>query len=221
MHIRFRSITALVFTAILGFAACARANTPPEGGGNGTATTQESSGEGTRVAIFAGGCFWCMEHPFDELTGVVSTTVGYTGGHTRNPTYEEVSSGDTGHAEAVKVVYDPNRIGYEKLLDVFWHNVDPVAKGHQFCDWGDQYRAEIFYTSERQKRLAEASKAALARSGRFKRPITTQVVKAGPFYRAEDYHQDFYKKSPVRYRFYRAGCGRDRRLRELWGDEAP
>ena len=218
---RIRSISALVFMATLGFAACARAESLPAGQNGGAESPGRQMSDGMQTAIFAGGCFWCMQHPFDELDGVVSTTVGYTGGRTRNPTYEEVSAGGTGHAEAVEVVYDPKRIGYAKLLDVFWHNVDPLAKGHQFCDWGDQYRAEIFYTTAQQKRLAEESRAALERSGRFKRPITTQIVAAGPFYAAEAYHQEFYKKNPVRYRIYRTGCGRDRRLRELWGDEAP
>jgi len=216
-----RSTIALAVTVGLAFAACARAGGPDGGAQGGTAEAAQSNGAGTETAIFAGGCFWCMQHPFDELEGVVSTTVGYTGGHTENPTYEEVSSGTTGHAEAVRVTYDPQRVGYQKLLEVFWHNVDPLAVGHQFCDWGDQYRAEIFYTTEQQKKLAEASKTALEHSGRFDKPITTKIVAAGPFYPAEEYHQEFYKKNPLRYKFYRTGCGRDRRLHELWGDEAP
>jgi len=210
----------LILTGIVSIAACAQAGT-----GSGAADQPENgateASSGTQTAIFAGGCFWCMEHPFDQLDGVLKVTVGYTGGHTKNPTYEEVSSGDTGHAEAVEVVYDPSRISYQKLLDVFWHNVDPVAKGHQFCDWGDQYRAEIFYTTPEQKREAEASRARLQSSGRFKDPITTRIVAAGPFYPAEAYHQEYYKKNPIRYRIYRTGCGRDRRLHQLWGDEAP
>ncbi len=175
---------------------------------------------GQAVATFAGGCFWCMQHPFDVIPGVVKTVVGYTGGHTVHPTYEEVSAGGTGHAESVDVIYDPEKVSYEKLLDTFWHNVDPVAVGHQFCDWGDQYRSEIFYHSDEQKRLAEASKEKLAASGVLPGPITTKIVPAGPFYPAEEYHQEYYKKNPIRYRFYRAGCGRDARLRQLWGDQA-
>jgi len=166
-------------------------------------------------ATFAGGCFWCMVHPFDQLPGVVSVTSGYTGGTKKNPTYEEVSSGETGHAESVDVVYDPTKIGYEKLLDVYWHNIDPLAKDRQFCDVGTQYRSAIFYHDETQKRLAEASKAEVQK--RFKQPIATQIVAASAFYPAEEYHQDFYKKNPIRYKFYRTGCGRDRRLEELWG----
>jgi peptide-methionine (S)-S-oxide reductase len=145
-------------------------------------------------ATFAGGCFWCMEPPFDELPGVISTTSGYTGGQTKNPTYEEVSGGGTGHAEAVEVVFDPAKVTYQQLLDVFWKNVDPVTPDRQFCDAGTQYRAAIFYHSEDQKRLALASKKAIEDSGRFKQPIVTQIVSAAPFYRAEEYHQDYYKK---------------------------
>jgi peptide-methionine (S)-S-oxide reductase len=174
--------------------------------------------KGTAVAIFAGGCFWCVESDFDKVPGVLSTTSGYTGGTVANPTYEQVSSGDTGHAESVKVVYDPAMVTYEKLLYVFWRNVDPLTKDSQFCDYGTQYRSAIFYLDDEQKRLAEASKAAL--QPRFKRPIVTEIVKAGPFYPAETYHQDFYKKNPLRYDFYRYNCGRDARLDELWGKEA-
>ena len=170
-------------------------------------------------AAFAGGCFWCMEHPFDELPGVVSVTSGYTGGDVKNPTYEAVSAGGTGHAESVEVLYDPAKIGYEKLIDVYWHNVDPLTRDAQFCDHGHQYRTAIFYHDSTQRRLAEESKARLA--SHFKEPIVTEIVAAGPFYPAEDYHQHFYRKNPVRYKFYRWGCGRDRRLKELWGDQAP
>jgi len=175
---------------------------------------------GTEVAIFAGGCFWCVESDFDKVPGVISTTSGYTGGAKVNPSYEEVSSGGTGHAESVKVVFDPKQVTYEKLLYVFWRNVDPLTKEGQFCDFGTQYRTAIFYVNDEQKRLAEASKAALEASGRFKRPIVTEITKAGPFYPAETYHQDYYKKNPVRYNFYRFNCGRDARLDELWGKEA-
>jgi len=172
---------------------------------------------GLAKATFAGGCFWCMEHPFDELDGVVSTTSGYIGGHKANPTYREVSSGTTGHAEAVQVVYDPKKVTYEKLLEVFWLNVDPTDAGGQFCDRGSQYRTGIFYYTDDQKRLAEASKAALAKSKPFKEPIVTEITMATTFYPAEDYHQDYYLKNPVRYKFYRTGCGRDARLKMLWG----
>jgi peptide-methionine (S)-S-oxide reductase len=168
-------------------------------------------------ATFAGGCFWCMEPPFDKLEGVVSTTSGYTGGRKKNPTYQEVSAGGTGHTEAVQVVYDPNKISYEKLLEVFWRNVDPLDPKGQFCDKGNQYRTGIFYHDEKQRELAEASKRALEKSGRLKSPIVTQIVPASEFYPAEAYHQDYYQKNPVRYKFYRLNCGRDQRLEQLWG----
>jgi peptide-methionine (S)-S-oxide reductase len=173
---------------------------------------------GHAIATFAGGCFWCMEPPFDELDGVLSTTSGYTGGHKQNPTYEEVSTGTTGHTEAVQVKYDPTRITYERLLEVFWRNIDPVTANAQFCDHGSQYRSGIFYHDAAQRRLAEESKRALETSGRFKTPIVTEIGEARTFYPAEAYHQDYYKKNPMRYKFYRAGCGRDRRLADLWGD---
>jgi peptide methionine sulfoxide reductase msrA/msrB len=171
-------------------------------------------------ATFAGGCFWCLEAPFDKVPGVVSTTSGYAGGAQRNPTYEQVSAGGTGHAEVVQVAYDPSRVSYERLLEVFWRNVDPTDAGGQFCDRGSQYRTGIFHEGEDQKRAAEASKRALELQARLGKPVVTQIVRLEAFYPAEDYHQDFYKKSPVRYTTYRAGCGRDRRLRELWGEEA-
>ena len=169
------------------------------------------------IATFAGGCFWCMEPPYDKLPGVISTTSGYMGGKTRNPTYESVSSGTTGHAEVVQVEYDPSKVGYDKLLEVFWRNVDPTQSDGQFCDHGSQYRTAIFYHTEEQKKLAEASKAALDKSKPFKGEIVTQIAAAAPFYPAEEYHQDFYKKNPVRYKVYRTGCGRDARLQTLWG----
>jgi len=162
-----------------------------------------------------------MEHPFDQLDGVISVTVGYMGGHTRNPTYEEVSSGATGHLESVQVAYDPTRIGYEKLLDAFWHNIDPVTFEGQFCDFGPQYHTAIFYRDSTQRRLAEASKQQLETSGRFQQRIATVIVPAGEFYPAEEYHQHYYRKNPTRYRLYRLGCGRDRRLKALWGATAP
>jgi peptide-methionine (S)-S-oxide reductase len=172
-----------------------------------------------KIATFAGGCFWCMEAPFDKLPGVVAVTVGYTGGTKSNPTYEQVSAGATGHAESVELKYDPGKIGYAKLLDVFWHNIDPVTPNAQFCDHGNQYRSAIFYHDAEQKRLAEASKAELEKSGRFKQPIVTEIVPASTFWPAEDYHQHYYSKNPLRYKFYRTACGRDRRLEELWGPQ--
>ena len=169
----------------------------------------------TAVATFAGGCFWCTEADFDKVEGVISTTSGYTGGTLANPTYQDVGRGGTGHTEAVEIVYDPAKVSYEKLLDVFWHNHDPLAKNRQFCDRGDQYRPAIFYHNDEQRRLAEASKA--AHQPRFKQPIQTEIAAAGPFYKAEEYHQDYYLKNPIRYQFYRFNCGRDARLEELWG----
>jgi len=172
---------------------------------------------GQAVATFAGGCFWCMEPPYDALPGVLSTTSGYMGGSKSNPTYEEVSSGRTGHAEAVQVVYDPKKVTYARLLEVFWENVDPTVVDRQFCDIGNQYRTAIFYRGEEQRRLAEASKEALMKTKPFKEDIVTPVVPAGEFWPAEEYHQDYYMKNPLRYRFYRTGCGRDARLKQLWG----
>ena len=171
-------------------------------------------------ATFAGGCFWCMEHPFDEIPGVVSVTSGYTGGQKKNPTYEEVSAGGTGHAESVQVVYDPARVTYEKLLNVFWHNNDPTAKDRQFCDSGRQYRSAIFYHNEEQHRLAMQSKALLGKNKTFNGPVVTEIVQATEFYSAEDYHQHYYKNNPIRYKYYRFRCGRDQRLKELWGTAA-
>lgn len=172
------------------------------------------------TATFAGGCFWCMEAPFDVLPGVVSTTSGYTGGFKKNPSYDEVSAGKTGHAEAVQITYDSTQISYAQLLQVFWRNIDPLASNRQFCDSGSQYRSAIFYHNAEQQRLAVASKQQLENSGRFQQPIVTEIVAAAEFYPAEEYHQDFYKKNPLRYKAYRAGCGRDRRLQELWGETA-
>ena len=168
-------------------------------------------------ATFAGGCFWCMEEAFEAVEGVVSVTSGYTGGHKVNPDYEEVSAGGTGHAEAVEILYDTAKISYAKLLEIFWHNIDPTTPDRQFCDGGNQYRAAIFYQNEIQKRLAEESKQAVEKSKPFKDSIVTQIVPASAFYVAEDYHQDFYKKNPIRYKFYKYNCGRAQRLEELWG----
>ena len=169
-------------------------------------------------ATFAGGCFWCMEPPFDKLDGVVSTTSGYTAGRTANPTYEQVSAGTTGHTEAVEIVYDPRKVTYAQLLEVFWRNIDPLTADRQFCDVGSQYRAGIFAHDETQRRLAEESKRAVAQ--RLQKPVVTEIAAASKFWPAEEYHQDYYKKNPVRYNLYRAGCGRDKRLEAIWGPVA-
>ena len=171
----------------------------------------------TATAIFAGGCFWCMEPPYDELPGVLSTTSGYIGGHVANPTYRQVTTGRTGHTEAVQVQYDPSRVRYEQLLEVFWRNIDPLAVDRQFCDVGSQYRSEIFPVDPEQRKLAEASRQAIA--ARFDQPIATRITDATTFYPAEGYHQDYYKKNPVQYKFYRWNCGRDKRLKKLWGEQ--
>ena len=172
-----------------------------------------------RIATFAGGCFWCVEADFEKVPGVVKVVSGYTGGQKENPTYEEVSSGTTGHVEAVQVYYDPSRITYEELLEVFWRHIDPTDAGGQFVDRGDQYRSAIFYQDEEQKKLAEKSKEALSRSGKFTKPIVTEIVKFTRFYEAEGYHQDYYKKNPLRYSYYRYGSGRDPFLEKAWGGE--
>lgn len=172
---------------------------------------------GQAVATFAGGCFWCMEPPFDKLDGVLATTSGYTGGAKPDPHYEEVSAGATGHAESVQIVYDPEKVSYQKLLEVFWHNVDPTTPDRQFCDGGNQYRSAIFYHDDRQRAAAEASRRALEGNKPFSEPIVTEIVAASKFYPAEDYHQDYYKKNSLQYKFYRYNCGRDQRLEELWG----
>ncbi len=172
------------------------------------------------AAVFAGGCFWCMQPPYDKLPGVISTTAGYTGGRTLNPTYEQVSAGGTGHAEAVRVVYDPRQVSYPKLLDVFWHNVDPLAKGRQFCDVGDQYRSAIFPLGAQQQSQAQASKKALQADPRFAQGIATTIETASTFYPAEAYHQGYYLKNPLRYKYYRHGCHRDQRLQQIWGAAA-
>jgi peptide-methionine (S)-S-oxide reductase len=188
--------------------------------GAGESASGEEVTAGLVKATFAGGCFWCMEPPFDVLDGVVSTTSGYTGGREADPTYKEVSAGLTGHAEAVEVAYDPSRIDYGSLLEVFWRNVDPTTADRQFCDRGRQYRTAIFYHGEEQRQLAEESKRSIEESGRLDGPIVTEIVAATSFYPAEDYHQDYYKKNPIRYKLYRTGCGRDRTLERIWG-EAP
>ncbi len=172
------------------------------------------------TATFAGGCFWCMEPPFDKLAGVISTTSGYMGGKVKNPTYDQVSGGGTGHAEVVQVVFDPARVSYARLLEVFWRNIDPVTPNRQFCDAGSEYRSAIFHHGEAQGIAARNAKVELERSGRFKKPIVTEVGAAVTFYPAEAYHQDYYMKNPIRYKYYRGRCGRDDRLKELWGKPA-
>jgi len=185
-----------------------------------SAATPVTVPPGHAVATFAGGCFWCMEPPYDKLPGVTATISGYMGGAKLNPTYQEVSAGTTGHAEVVHVIYDPKKVAYEKLLEVFWVNVDPTVRDRQFCDSGSQYRTAIFYHDAEQRKAAEASKAALEKSKPFKEPIVTPIVMAAPFYPAEDYHQDYYTKNPLKYQLYRQGCGRDARLKQLWGARA-
>jgi peptide-methionine (S)-S-oxide reductase len=205
--VKIARLLQLAGAVLLGAALAANAQT----------TKPASQPPAQAKAIFAGGCFWCMEPLYDKIDGVISTTSGYIGGSVKNPTYEQVTTGTTGHAEAVQVVYDPKKVTYEKLLEVFWRNIDPTVRNQQFCDTGTQYRSGIFYLSEEQKGLATASKAALQKSKPFKGDIVTEITAAGEFYPAEEYHQDFYLKNPVRYKFYRNGCGRDARLQQLWG----
>jgi peptide-methionine (S)-S-oxide reductase len=182
-----------------------------------SASAQTAERSTSAKAIFAGGCFWCMEEAFEEVPGVLSVTSGYIGGRVPNPTYDQVSAGKTGHTEAIEVLYDPARVSYSTLLEVFWHNIDPLTPNAQFCDHGSQYRAGIFYHSAEQQKLADASKQALIDSQRFKEPIVTEITMATMFYPAEEYHQDYYKKNPLRYKFYKYNCGRAQRLKELWG----
>ncbi len=177
----------------------------------------DEAGQKVAKATYAGGCFWCMQHPFDKLEGVISTTVGYTGGTESNPTYKEVSAGKTRHAEAIEIVYDPLKITYSQLLDVFWRNIDPTQADGQFSDIGRQYRTAIFYHNREQKKLALDSKEKLENSGRYDKKIVTEIVPATKFYKAEDYHQNYYKKNPIRYKYYRIGSGRDRYLERVWG----
>jgi peptide-methionine (S)-S-oxide reductase len=190
--------------------------------GNTIAAETANSEKSTALATFAGGCFWCMEPPFDKLDGVISTTSGYIGGHVPNPGYKQVSAGGTGHAEALQITYDPAKVGYQQLLEIFWRNIDPLDAGGQFCDRGDQYRSAVFYHDAEQQRLAERSKQELRNGETFKRygkPIVTEVSAATEFYPAEEYHQDYYKKNPLRYKFYRHGCGRDKVLESYWSLE--
>lgn len=208
------SAKLLTFAFAIGFSSLVTAQTPAAK--PLTPPTTSSSAKAT----FAGGCFWCVESDFDKVPGVISTTSGYIGGKTINPSYEQVSSHTTGHAEAVEIVYDPSKVTYEKLLEHYWHSIDPTTKDQQFCDRGSPYRTAIFAHNEAQLKSALASKTALEKSKPFKEPIVTEIVLAGSFYPAEEYHQDYYKKNPVRYKFYRTSCRRDARLQEIWGDLA-
>jgi len=178
---------------------------------------EEGDGGAFRRATFAGGCFWCMEPPFENLDGVLEVVSGYSGGKEENPTYQQVSAGSTGHREVVQVVYDPSKVGYQELLEVFWRQIDPTDAGGQFADRGNQYETAIYYHDDEQKALAEKSRDELARSGRFDRPIVTEILAAGPFYPAEDYHQDYYKKNSTHYKSYRKGSGREGYLEKTWG----
>ena len=182
--------------------------------------TPAAAQPGSAVAVFAGGCFWCTESDFDKVPGVLSTTSGYIGGHVENPTYEDVSYGKSGHIEAVQVRYDSSKISYAQLLEVFWPTIDPITPNAQFCDKGPQYRSAIFYGNPQEQALAEASKAALERSGKLPGPVLTEILAATTFYPAEEYHQDYHSKNPIRYAYYRNGCGRDARLEQLWGKKA-
>lgn len=212
------AIALAAVIALLAFGMRDGAESQPAQAQKTAPAAQKAAVAGLAKATFAGGCFWCMEPPYDKLPGVVSTTSGYIGGQIKNPSYEQVSSGGTGHAEAVQVVYDPSKVSYEKLLEVFWHNVDPTTPNRQFCDIGEQYRTAIFFHDAEQKRLAEQTSAVVAKQ--LGKKVVTEIVPAGPFYAAEEYHQDYYEKNPIRYKYYRNGCGRDRRLSELWGDQA-
>jgi peptide-methionine (S)-S-oxide reductase len=207
---RILAILALVAGTIIAWAQSPAPQAPA------SQTGASQTGEQRAVATFAGGCFWCVEADFDKVAGVISTTSGYTGGKEANPTYGQVSSGRTSHTEAVEIVYDPAKVTYEKLLDVFWRNHDPLAKDRQFCDSGAQYRAGIFYHDDEQRKLAEATKKKV--TAKFApRQVHTEVTAASQFYKAEDYHQDYHTKNPIRYKFYRHNCGRDQRLEDLWG----
>jgi peptide-methionine (S)-S-oxide reductase len=213
-----KRLACLIFTAFIALAGAVQAQpiTAP----------LTAPPPGMAVATFAGGCFWCMEAPFDKLPGVVSTTSGYIGGKKRFPTYEEVSAGITGHTEAVRIVFDPKKVTYRQLLETFWKNIDPIVRDRQFCDGGTQYRSGVFWHDDEQKKLADESKTLLdkgqafggAKPVGFKGKVVTEITKAEDFWVAEDYHQDYYKKNPVRYNYYRTGCGRDARLKELWGE---
>lgn len=211
----FYVVKAVFFTVALSVLSLA---TPMDAIAAGDTKTMPAKGEA--VATFAGGCFWCVESDFDHVPGVARTISGYTGGLLKDPTYRQVSAGNSGHVEAVQIYYDPGKTSYEALLDVFWHSVDPTDTGGQFCDRGDSYATAIFANTAEQQKIAEASRARLNKSDVLKRPIVTPVRTAGAFYPAEGYHQDYYRKNPLRYKFYRLSCGRDARIKELWGADA-
>jgi peptide-methionine (S)-S-oxide reductase len=204
-----RIAVGILLVATFAVTTAAAANAPARDGRTASGRLEK--------ATFAGGCFWCMEEAFDKVPGVVSTISGYTGGSKKNPTYEEVSAGGTGHAESVEVLYDPAKISYEKLLDVFWHNIDPTTPDREFCDKGHQYRSAIFYHNDAQKKAAEQSQKLVEATKSFPQTIVTEIVPASEFYAAEEYHQDFHEKNPLRYKFYKFNCGRAQRLKELWG----
>lgn len=212
-----------IFFISWGAVGCAQVETPEQPANSdpvSMAVSVSDAGDADlATATFAGGCFWCMEPPYDQLAGVVSTTSGYTGGTVENPTYTEVSAGGTGHVEAMQVRYDPSQVSYETLLETFWHNIDPLDEQGQFCDKGSQYRSVVFYEDSGQQSLAQASKQAVA--NQFDQPVATEVLPADKFYPAEDYHQNYSKTHPIRYKVYRFGCGRDQRLAEIWGADAP
>lgn len=193
----------------ISLATCGTLTVWPPGGVQSASTTAK--------AYFAGGCFWCMEEAFEKVDGVLAVVSGYMGGTAADPTYEQVSDGRTGHAESIEVTYDPTQVTYQKLLDAFWRNVDPITPNAQFCDHGNQYRSAIFYTTDEEQWLSEESKSKIEQSKRLPAPVVTQLVKASTFYQAEDYHQDYYKKNPLRYKYYKYSCGRAQRLEALWG----
>jgi peptide-methionine (S)-S-oxide reductase len=215
-----RTILPFAIVAAIGLLAVSLSGSRPAGAslGDRHPAVLPLPNAGQRVATFAGGCFWSMQKAFDGVPGVASVTAGYAGGTQSDPTYEVVETGKTGYAESVQVIYDPARISYEGLLDVYWHHIDPLTPNQAFCDRGPQYRSIIFYRDGEQRQLAEASKQALDRSHRFKTPIVTAIQPATRFYPAEEYHQQFYKKNPVRYQAYVIGCGRNERIRQLWGE---
>jgi len=213
MTIAPRWTAGALLAMVIGLAAVVGVGSPRAQG----STVTGPAPAGMAKAIFAGGCFWCVESDFDKVPGVVSTTSGYIGGKLPNPSYEQVSAKVTGHAEAVEIVFDPKRVSYEQLLEYFWHTIDPTTKDSQFCDTGSPYRTAIFTLDGQQLAAARASLAALEKSKPFKEPIVTEIALAGPFYAAEDYHQDYYKKNPIRYKYYRTSCGRDARVTQLWG----
>ena len=213
---QLKPLSALVILSFLALAGCGT-QSPAQADGlvSKAATSPAASPSNLATAIFAGGCFWCMEKPFDEIPGVVATTSGYTGGTLVNPTYEQVGRGGTGHFEAVKITYDPAKVSYQKLLDTYWLQVDPFDAFGQFCDKGETYLPAIFYANDTERKAAEAAREVLY--ARFKKPIVVQILPAKVFYDAEGYHQDYYQKNPLRYAYYRNGCGRDARLRAVWG----